>query len=532
MTRRPRIVLVWMWAAALALAGCRGTTYEAEGDLVAVDAEGATIAHDQIPGLMDAMTMRFPARPASILADARPGTRVRFELVREGDALVLTALSPIGMARGTTPGTHDHRPRFGGVVSMIGMLHVEVAAAPDGRIRAWVSDLWRKPLPAAGTTGSVRLHLPDGVRTLAFTSVGDALEARTAPFTTESALANVALVRQGQPLDMNVLLDLTGNRAGVPIVPQTGCVSPSHGGDGDHVPRCVVTYARTFTALGTTPDGTRAVIAIEHGATSVWALPEATLVMGVDPPPPLPLAPGMHEPDPHVIAVRPDGAELVITLSQRLAFFDASTGRFLRELESPGGMVQSLVWTPDGTRLLVASAADGKARVLDAADAHVVRTIEPGSNAIVVAIDATGRWAAVGTDTGTIAVIDLTADAAPRVLEPSLQPVAALAFAGDRLVSAGSDKTLRVFDPASGQETARVAIGTPLVALAVALDGRRAATADVEHRLRVHRLPDGAVVEQIGWHRATVSVLAWGAGGTLVSGDNDGELAVWDVPVQ
>jgi len=127
-------------------------------------------------------------------------------------------------------------------------------------------------------------------------------------------------------------------------------------------------------------------------------------------------------------------------------------------------------------------------------------------------------------------VAELMSDAPPRLLTPSPQALAAVVFTGDRLLTAGADGTLRVFDPATGRETARASIGTALTLLAVAPDGRRAATADVERTIRVHRLPDAAVVERLDWHRATIGVLAWGAGQTIVAGDNDGTLAVWDVP--
>ncbi len=528
---RPSIVLVC--ACVVAIAACRSATYEGQGDLVAVDADGATIAHEAIPGLMDAMTMRFPARPPSILAGARPGTRVRFQLRRDGDALLLVGITPLGAATGASAGTHDHRPQHGGVVSMLGMIHVEVTATPDGRVRAWLTDIWRRPLPIGDTHGTVRLSLPDGPRTLTFGDVGEALEARTTPFTSDSALANVSLVRQGQPLEMNVLVDLTGNRAGLSIVPQTGCIAPDRVGEGDRAPRCVIGFARSFTAVTTTRDGTRLVVAITHGATSVWRLPDATLEMGVDPPPPIPVLPGAHEPDPRAIAFGPGGAEMTTAIGTRLAFSDASTGRFRRALEGPDGTILALGWSPTDGALVVAT-GDGAARTLDPGDGRVLRTLPLDGEVQVVAVDGAGRWAALGTDVGTIGVADVGAGSetrdAPRVLSPSLQPVAALAFAGDRLVSAGTDGTLRAFDPASGRETDRFSVGTPLAALAVAPDGRFAATADRDHEIRIHRLPDGAIVDRIVWHRATVGVLAWGAGATLVAGDNDGQLAVWDVP--
>src|SRR5206468_13053869 len=55
------------------------------------------------------------------------------------------------LARG--PGVHDHTPHHGGVVGMAGDPHPEARAAPDGRVRVYLTDLRRRPLPAASTTG-------------------------------------------------------------------------------------------------------------------------------------------------------------------------------------------------------------------------------------------------------------------------------------------------------------------------------------------------------------------------------------------
>src|SRR6266446_7008364 len=43
------------------------------------------------------------------------------------------------------PGVHDHTPHHGGVVGMAGDLHLEALAAPDGRVRVYLTDFWRRP---------------------------------------------------------------------------------------------------------------------------------------------------------------------------------------------------------------------------------------------------------------------------------------------------------------------------------------------------------------------------------------------------
>ena len=450
--------------------------------------------------------------------------------------VLLAALAVSGCGDGTYPtpasgdaGTgriRDHGARHGGVVTGGGGILIEIAASPEGRVRVWLSDDERRPLPIRDATGTVRVHLPEDVRLLTLAATGDALEARSAPFANESAIADVSIAFQGKQFDASVLLDLTGRRAGVPILPRTACVPVEPPAAGRRAPRCSVTFASTFTALGTTPDATRVIVAVTHGATSVWSLPAATLLMGLEPLPPA-LA---YEFDPRVVAVRPDGREIAVAAGSQIVLYEGATGRLRRTLDGSGGAIHAVAWSSDGRRLLVASAGEGTARLVDAADGSVLRTLPVEGRVLAVALDPSGRWAAAGTEIGTVVVVDLAGDGAPRVLAPSLEPLAAVAFSGDRLLAAGADARLRVFDPASGRETASVDAGAPLRLLAVAPDGRHAATADAERVLRVHRLPDASVVERLDWHRATVGVLAWGAGPTLVSGDNDAALAVWDVP--
>jgi protein SCO1/2 len=87
--------------ALLAAAACGDgrELYEAEGTVTEVRADlgQLVIDHDDIPGLMPAMTMNFDAE-AALLAGLAAGDRIHFHLAREGGSYRLVAAEKIGEA--------------------------------------------------------------------------------------------------------------------------------------------------------------------------------------------------------------------------------------------------------------------------------------------------------------------------------------------------------------------------------------------------------------------------------------------------
>src|SRR5687767_12326363 len=78
----------------LLLSGCGGGTpspaekvYDVKGKVVSIDAEKNRLRmdHEEIPGLMQAMTMNFDVADASILNEVKPGDLVAGKMKR-GDA--------------------------------------------------------------------------------------------------------------------------------------------------------------------------------------------------------------------------------------------------------------------------------------------------------------------------------------------------------------------------------------------------------------------------------------------------------------
>src|SRR5262245_18684983 len=212
MLRRRRVLLVLLLGV---LAGCgSGEKRSGVGDVLAIDASAlrVTIDHDEIPGLMGAMTMTFPVRSPDVLAGVAPGMRVSFDLMRRGNELVVTRLAASVVPRGSGRGVHDHTPHHGGVVTMVGMRHLEAVAAADGTVRVYPTDVWRRPLSLVAATGTVTLLLPEARRELPLVVRDDALVATGPPLGGAMVAAIVEMTQGGEPMEAHFMLPL-GNLA-------------------------------------------------------------------------------------------------------------------------------------------------------------------------------------------------------------------------------------------------------------------------------------------------------------------------------
>jgi WD40 repeat protein len=295
----------------------------------------------------------------------------------------------------------------------------------------------------------------------------------------------------------------------------------------------VVSFGRGTTAVTVAPDGSQLLMAVLDIDPTTWKLPALEFGHHFDP---IPEEEGeeVHgeREGPQALVVSPDGRTTLFAVEDRLIRYDLATGKVLGDIDGPEGqgMINDVVWSPDGKTLLIASAGDGKARLLDADNGKVLRTLPVDGRVVKMAFDRDGRRIAVGTEIGTVAVVDLfLRGGRPRLLKPSTQEITGLGFSADALVVAARDHRLRIFDLTSGTLKKQVDLGAPGARFALSPDGRLAAVSDDRNVVRVVDLPNAVVRHTFAWHRASITALAWGAGPTLLVADNDGELAAWDV---
>ena len=509
----------------LASACSRSPRYTGVGEVVSIDGprQEITIRHEAIADVRPAGTSRFHAESALVLAGISAGSRIRFEIRRDADGLVLTRAT--ALAEGN-PGLHDHTPHHGGVVAMAGMLHLEAVAEKNGNVRLYLTDIWRRPLPLANVSGSVTLTLPNGKQTLPLVAGAEALKAHAPAFERADVHAAFALQRDGESIEMNFLLPVASPSGGVAGVPPDGCVPPPNG--SPPALRCTVSFPRPVAAAAATPDGSTAVIAVVDLGMSAWRMPAAELLHGFAPPPAIAVPGGEppHPEAPNALAVGPDGRELVAAFENRLVRYAMATGDVIKAVNGPGGIIRGVAWSPDGAALLASVFYNAAAHLVSAEDGAEIRAFPVEREGAAVTFAADGRTLAVGSEAGPITLFDTATGAVTRTLAASRWPARAIAFAGDRVLAVTDDGHLRVWNAPTGELVRDIGTDRPLGQLAVAPAGARAAAAGADGIVRLFDIGAGRWIDSFGWHSALVTGLAW-AGETVVSGDEEGKVAVW-----
>jgi Cu/Ag efflux protein CusF len=525
------MVLVAAWLSFMP--GCQAPPrqFVGVGDVVAVDAASrrVTIRHDAIVGFADAATTAFDAADDMALAADDVGHRVRFVLRERSGRMMLTEVTRLELGN---PGVHDHTPHHAGVVGMVGMTHLEARAEPDGRIRVYLTDRWRRPLPLSDTRGTVTLTLPDGKRTYSFVAGADALEASGPALTVREVNAEIQIDYGGQRLDMTFQLPLASSGGGAAGIPTEGCVAPASRAGVGRLPRCTLAFRGPIGVLAATPDGSRLIVAAADIGVSAWRVESKRLLAGFAPAPAVTLT--APEP-PHVevanaVAVRPGGREAVVALESRLILYDIDSGRILHVRSGPGGIVRSVAWSPNGSALLVTIFYDAKAHLLAAEDGRVLQRFAVEREGAGVAFSVDGRIAAVGSQAGPITLFDGASGAVRRVLSGSAAAARALTFVGSRLVAVSDDGALRLWDVDESAAPIEVAVGNALSQLAQEPGGPRIATGGRDGFVRVYDVLRCELVETLAWHTTQITALAW-AGATLIAGDGNGNVTFWEMPV-
>ena len=232
--------------------------------------------------------------------------------------------------------------------------------------------------------------------------------------------------------------------------------------------------------------------------------------------------------------VRGAAAELGLTPADLIARLQKAPGlaRSLGALRLKGGTVQRQVFQDgfaEAVRALGLEGADKGRPVAAGAAAFVGHS----GSVLDVTFSQDGTKAATCGEDRTIRLWDVATGRELRRFEGHTDEVTAVAFTpdGKRLLSGSRDRTARLWDVATGKALCSLRGHTDAVrALAVAPDGRRVATAGQDGTVRIWNLQSGAEVACLTGHARAVRAVAFAPDGLrLLSAGQDGSVRLWDV---
>ena len=251
--------------------------------------------------------------------------------------------------------------------------------------------------------------------------------------------------------------------------------------------------------------------------------------------------------------------------------WDAATGQRLATLQGHRASIRSVQFSPDGQRLVTASSgSDSTIRIWETQGGKELLSIGvPG--ALCAAFTSDGASVCYGAVQGVAGVWDAATGEKRVSFSGHTDQVFSVAMSADgvRAVTASFDRTARVWDVKTGNELLCIKVQAPVWSVALAPNGRLLATgggdgafrlwdagrdgsavglaglpggfADGHSRLvttgsgvlpiRTYSTETGLILREVGRVSADVSACAMSANGLrLVTGHEDGTMAIWDVP--
>jgi WD40 repeat protein/DNA-binding SARP family transcriptional activator len=229
-----------------------------------------------------------------------------------------------------------------------------------------------------------------------------------------------------------------------------------------------------------------------------------------------------------------DGKRLITTSADGTAkVWDISKGTELLTLRGHTATLTDGIISPDGT-LLATTGNDGTARVWDSESGEELLQImlpEPGG----IAFDPAGSYLAVADASSTGGTIEIweVSPAQKRVILPGHdQGTLSVDFNldGTRLISAGQDGRIKVWDWHSGDELFTIDDAVPIYELAISPEDGIIATGGEDGVAKVWEIESGDLLYRLPGHTDTVSFVAFSPDSKyLATSSFDQTTKIWDI---
>jgi WD40 repeat protein len=235
-----------------------------------------------------------------------------------------------------------------------------------------------------------------------------------------------------------------------------------------------------------------------------------------------------------------DGKRCLLPSGLSVWEYDVNTGKELREFK---GLTNSTIWVViylPGDKEVLAASADGRTLIWDRTTGEQKREfVRPGGFPRCGTVSPDGKWLATGDgQTGprrdAVRIWDLATGKVVRSFGEYPSEVCCVAWSPDskRLLAAGADATLRMWDPKTGKELRRMTQPTWVDSVAWLPDGKRALSTgnigdndvhlwDVESGKELHRFT--------GHKQPAISVVVAPNGRTALTAGKDGIVQQWSL---
>ncbi len=236
------------------------------------------------------------------------------------------------------------------------------------------------------------------------------------------------------------------------------------------------------------------------------------------------IVPKLPQPDPPQAYRRPvpvtalafshDGSQLAVSGYREVTLWDATTGALVGRIKNVAERTQSVAFNADGSLLAVAGGVPGQLGEvkLFRPDGTLVKELLTSNDVVFRAIfnPAGDKLAAAGADR-SIRVFDVASGKQEVLIEDHADWVVGLSYSpdGTRLASASRDKTSKLFNAANGESLVTYSgHGDQVFASGFSADGKLVLTAGADKKIHVWNPDDGAKKGEIaGFGREVLTLV-------------------------